>query len=66
MRRYTKAQERLDAENLKRREIRDAIVKGMERGDHFEKPFDKAICIQIWIESAGFAIVKKAKRSEKW
>ncbi len=66
MARYTRAQEKLDADILKRREIRNALVKGMEHGDHFEKPFDKAICILIWLESAGFNVVRKAPRSKEW
>ncbi len=60
MRRYTKAQEKLDADLLKRREIRTALEKGLQYADKFDKPYDKAVCILIHLESAGFNVVRKA------
>ena len=47
----------------KRKEITDAIIAGIKDADQYDKPWDKQEAITLFLDMAGYKIVKKPKNA---
>lgn len=43
----------------KRKEISDAIIAGIKEAERYEKPWDKQEVITLYLDMAGYTIVRK-------